>query len=164
MGQVATSAMDVALPQESTSEEITLWLTSLPDWAQRADEVKALYDQNLSAANIATKLGLKFRAIAKALNWWYTQRGLPVPSGNEKRSRIIYAPKRDVIFEDVIALWKADMPLHAIAKRLGTSRNTVTAMVKLWHKQQGLPWLNGQARRKQIREKRDQSNNSSDAA
>lgn len=162
--QIAASAFDIELPDSVREEEIVIRFAPLPIWAERADEVKALYDQNLSAMEIAKKLGLKFGAIAKALNWWYTQQGLPVPSGTEKRSRIIYAPKRDVIFEDVIALWKADLPLHAIAKQLGTSRNTVTAMVKLWHEQQGLPWLNGQARRKQIRENRDQSDNSSDAA
>lgn len=162
--RVASSAFGVSLPETDVQEEITVCFAPLPIWAARADEVKALYDQNLSAVKIAEKLGLKFGAIAKALSWWYVQRGLPVPSGSEKRSRIIKpTPIQDAVKAEVIRLWMAGVPIHAIAKQVGCSRNSVTVVIKRWHEEQGKPWLNGQARRKQLRLQRE-SESDQDAA
>lgn len=149
----------------SEEEEITICFAELPAWAQRADEVKELYDANRSAVTIAAQLGLKFGAIAKALNWWYTQRGLPVPSGNEKRARIIYAPKRDLILADVMKCYHEGWPIERIASEFSCSTNTITAMVKKWHEDQGLPWVHGKIRQRQLRLKRESDKkNNQDAA
>lgn len=138
------------------SESVTLCFAPLPIWAQRADEVKALYDQNLSALAIAEKLGLKFAAIAKGLMWWYVQRGLPVPTGSEKRSRIIRpTPIQDAVISQVIQLWNEGKPIQTIAEMVGCSRNSVTVMIKKWHQEHGLPWLHGKTRQKQLRLERE---------
>ncbi|MFT3882004.1 MAG: recombinase family protein [Gemmatales bacterium] len=154
--QIASSVLGMQLPMDQPVERVVLSFAPMPEWAERANEVKKLYDENHSAVTIAAQLGLKFGAIAKALRWWFTQRDMPVPSGSEKRDRIMRpTPIQDAVMEKVIRLWKEHWPIHLIAKEVGCSRNSVTVMIKKWHHDNGLPWLNGQARRKQIREERD---------
>jgi DNA invertase Pin-like site-specific DNA recombinase len=152
-GQLAVGVLGVKETLfQGEAEEVTLTFAELPIWARRADEIKALYDQNLSAFDIAEKLGLKFGAIAKALKWWYSQRGTDVPSGSEKRARIMRpTPIQDSVMADVIRLYVAGMPLRDISKQAGCSRCSVTVIIKKWHQEQGTPWLHGKTRQKQVR-------------
>jgi len=164
LDQLGSAALGRKVSASDAVEEVSLCFGPLPIWAERADEVKALYDQNFSAITIAQKLGFKFGAIAKALEWWFVQHGLSVPTGAEKRARIIRpTPVQDAVLDKVMQLWKDGWRLYDIAKETGCSRNSVTAMIKKWHEQEGRPWLNGQARRKQIRLDRE-ANKDQDAA
>lgn len=124
---------------------------------ERADEVKALLDQNLMMAEIALQLGLHRSQVTGALQHWYTVRGLPVPDGRARRSTLekkhLSAPLYQEIADRAMEFCEQGKLLHSVAKELNVDRNTVTQAISWWHRSRGLPVPDGRTRRKTLEHK-----------
>jgi DNA invertase Pin-like site-specific DNA recombinase len=123
--------------------------------AERADRVKALYDEGWSMTAIAKRLGSNINSVRKALVAWYEQRGLPVPDNRSRRNARPapdgWRPKYQVIEPEVMKLVDEGLLLHEIAERLGYDRTTVKKAMEYGYAARGLTAPDGRARRKALR-------------
>jgi site-specific DNA recombinase len=119
-----------------------------------ADKVKAAYDRGLMIKEIAAELGITRYMARKALHHWYSSRGLQTPDGRSRRStldRKQQAPLKHVAIADaVMALYRENVPLQEIARRLSSHRDLMTKAVAYWHESRGLPVPDGRTRRKTL--------------
>jgi DNA invertase Pin-like site-specific DNA recombinase len=53
-----------------------------------ADRVMELYDQNVLLGDIAARLGCDRNTVTRAVAFWHTERGLPVPDGRTRRKNL----------------------------------------------------------------------------
>jgi hypothetical protein len=80
---------------EAYTEEIVVCFASPPPWAAVADQVKTLFDAGHRCEEIAAEVPCPYPWVAKALAWWYGERGLPVPDGRKCKDRRIPTPERE---------------------------------------------------------------------
>jgi hypothetical protein len=59
-----------------------------PRYQEIADEAKRLYDEGLLVGEIARRLQCDKNTLTKALAYWHTSRGLPVPGGRTRRKSL----------------------------------------------------------------------------
>ncbi len=59
-----------------------------PRYQEMADEAKRLYDEGLLVGEIARTMQCDKNTITKALAYWHTSRGLPVPDGRTRRKSL----------------------------------------------------------------------------
>jgi TolA-binding protein len=80
-----------SLPDGSNSvksREVSILFAKLPPWVALADRAKEAFDAGVRFEEIASQLGCPDHWVAKALNWWYRSRDLPVPDGRKCKSRL----------------------------------------------------------------------------
>lgn len=138
--------------------ELNLDIRILSPREALADEVKALWDQDLLVKAIAAKLSAEHgrkigrNLVTLALNEWFTSRGLPVPDGRSRRATLktkhMDPTLYDRMAEAVLRLFNEGLLYSEIAERLDLDRNTVTAIVKRWHEERNLAVPDGRTRRK----------------
>jgi site-specific DNA recombinase len=91
-------------------------------YVQIKNEVKSLWDQNLSAVKIAKSLKTSTITVMRAITHWHRTRGLPVPTG---RSRLQDRIRR------VKELHDARRQVKEIAAELGLSRSGVRVLLRM---------------------------------
>jgi site-specific DNA recombinase len=142
------------------SEMIELLFADPPPWAEWADRIKEGYDRGLRYEDIAEELNCKYGWIALGLQWWHESRGLPVPKGNDKRPRPKLKPIASKIVDEAKVLWDQGMKLAEIAARLSCDKGTLLVALQKWFADRGLPYPDGRTRRKQLRLRRKEMNQS----
>ena len=65
-----------------------------PTFKRIADEVMSQYRDGVLLGDIAARLNVNPNVIAKAVAFWHTQRGLPVPNGRTRRKSLTIKCKR----------------------------------------------------------------------
>ncbi|MEQ8788669.1 MAG: recombinase family protein [Pirellulaceae bacterium] len=122
-----------------------------------SEKVKELYDQGMMMALIAERLGCSRSRATAALKFWFESRDLVMPDGRTRRGELkqkhIEPPLYQRISEQVIELFRVDTLLQDIADTLKVDRNTVTAAIRWWHEQRGIPVPDGRTRRKELQQK-----------
>lgn len=63
--------------------------TTTPQYQRLADEAVRLKEQNKSNLKIAEILNTSDTMIAEAIAWWYSSRGLPVPTARDWRHKVL---------------------------------------------------------------------------
>jgi hypothetical protein len=136
-------------------QEVTIDIREPSPAEERADQVKALYDEEWTNSVIAARLGLNLNQVRQALVAWYQQRGLPTPDNrsrrNARRAPDGWRPKYQVIAPDMMRLAAEGLLLHEIAKLLHCDRTTVKKAMEYWYASQGQTAPDGRARRKSVR-------------
>ena len=61
----------------------------LPLYQKIADDVKRLCDEDVLLADIAETLGADRNTVTKAIKFWHTSRGLPIPDGRTRRKSLV---------------------------------------------------------------------------
>lgn len=125
-----------------------------------ADEVVELFNQGLHYKTIARVLSERHAAkishtlVVKALHFGLAARGVATPDGRIRRttlSRWTVDPDfQEKLMPQVMEMYNADVLLVEIARKLDVDRNTVTAIVARWHREQGLPVPDGRERRSSL--------------
>ncbi|MFP4053561.1 MAG: recombinase family protein [Phycisphaerae bacterium] len=130
-------------------KSLQITLHQQPVHERIAEDVKRLWDEGLKYTKIAERVGWNRNLVAKALNWWREQHGLDPVDGREHVGRLQPEPTlAERIADEVMELVEQDVPLGDIAKRLDTSRNTITRSIRVWHEARGLPVPDGRALRR----------------
>jgi len=111
-----------------------------------ADRAKALFDEGRKCREIADGLGCGRTLTTRALAHWFSSRGLPVPDLRSLRCRLPSHSKATELADRVMAMWDGGSKLQVIAAELGCDRNTVTAALKHWHAERGIPAPDGRSR------------------
>jgi len=134
-------------PELAARAAITIDFVELPPWAAIADRVKGLIDAGFLYADIAVQLGCIPSWPAKALAYWYEERGLPAPDGRSTRGRLSDTPEELALRQRAMELWDTDLSMQDIAAALGCCLQTLKARVADWHTAQSLPIPDGRNRR-----------------
>jgi hypothetical protein len=116
---------------------------------QRADQVKALYDERKTMTEIAGILGLNRNSVRQAFVSWHESRGLPVPD-NRQRPREKKATLSERLADSAKALWDEGLLMQEIAEKLDSHRDQVTQAIAFWFTSRGLPVPDGRTRRKEL--------------
>jgi DNA invertase Pin-like site-specific DNA recombinase len=121
---------------------------------EKAEEVKALYDQGLLNTVIAQKLKTSKSQVTKLLHHWFESRGERMPDGRARRSQLLVKHADPLPYQQletqVMELYDQKHPLQDIAGTVDRDRNTITAVIKRWHEARGLPVPDGRTRRKSL--------------
>ncbi len=101
--------------------------------------------------DIAESIGKDRNFTKKAFAIWHEKRGLPVPDvrSHPNRHRDPNLPER--LVDQVMPLYKANLPMQEIAERVGHDKNIITAAVRMGCEREGIPYINGRTRRLKIR-------------
>jgi len=116
----------------------------------RADEAWQLRDQGLLNVEIGEQLGCVRSMVTKLLRHAAKMRGVPFEDGRRCRRKNRTPPMYVRVAPDVGRLVDEGLLLAEIAERLGLDRNTVTKAYNRYRADQGLPPLDGRARRKSL--------------
>jgi hypothetical protein len=153
---VTALARSLSLPEKQLpadqirAEEVTLDFIEPPPWAAVADRVKELFDAGASQDNIAARIPCSYPWVAKALAWWYRERGLPVPDGRGLRKRLRKATQAEELADRAKALWDQGLLMQEIAERLECGKDAVTGAIAHWFRSRGLVVPDGRTRRKDL--------------
>ena len=129
-------------------EQVSIPFASPPPWAAVADQIKVLHEKGMTAYAISNELHCIYSWIAKGLEWWHQQRGLPMPTYQEKRGKLDKLSQAEAIADEVIQMIDEKVPFHEIANRLRCHRDTVTAAKKIGYERRGLPVPDGRLLRR----------------
>jgi site-specific DNA recombinase len=135
---------------ETPFKSLEIALRDDPPWAQFAQRVKERFDAGLEYDRIATELQCPTHWVAKALAWWHTERGLPVPDGRTLKARLDRPTLAVALADQIKTLWDAGMPMQSIAAKVECSRDIVTAAIQYWFESRGLPVPDGRHRRREL--------------
>ena len=136
-----------------------------PDEAEQfAEEAKELADQpDMLIKDVAEELSRRHgrkigrNMITNALRHWYASRGLEMPDGRARRATLKRKSVTPGLYEAhvdcIMQMFDEGILLSAIAEKVGIDRNSLTAFVRRWHEEQGLPVPDGRTRRRILREK-----------
>jgi DNA invertase Pin-like site-specific DNA recombinase len=116
-----------------------------------ADEVKRLWDAGVKELDICKQLGMSRTLFSSALDYWYAKNDAVRPDGRQTRGRIPSDRRADKLQNQIMDLFKQDLPISVIAERTGCGLEVVREAVTKWHAQSGLPVPDGRARRREIR-------------
>lgn len=140
--------------QDEVGPEIHVDFRDPPAEAVIAEKVKALFDQGMLYKDIAQQLGVYRPLVVKALKYWYSSQGLPLPDGRRRRFELDQkspkAYKFQQIAEEALGLYDQGLPLQDIAARLGCDRTTAGKAVQHAQTQRGLVPVDGRTRRKSL--------------
>jgi len=141
---------------ESTllKETVSVEFRTEPQWMQKADKVKALFDKHLKHKEIGQQIGCSRSRVGKILASWYEGHGLPVPDGRKLKKRLPSRAKAIGLADEVKKLLDEDLPMQEISTRLKCSKHTVTEAMRYWYESRGLPVPDGRHRRKEVNDKR----------
>ena len=145
---------------DDDSVEITIDLKRQPKHERIADEVKELADQGVSMAVIAKKFKAGSYTITRALRFWHESRGLEAPDYRKIRDRlktVPVPPKYQRIAEEAAKLVEQPLHIHEIAERVGANRDTTAKAINWWREQHGQPKVDFRHRRKELTQKRRES-------
>jgi len=135
---------------EAAGEEIVVDFREPEAYERIADRVKGLFDAGVLFDEIAAQLGCHRNTAAKALAYWYEQRGLTAPDGRSCRTRLSKLTLPEQLADAAKALWDQDLLMQEIATRLGCNRDTVTKAIEYWFGSRGLKAPDGRTRRKNL--------------
>ncbi len=148
---------ELAADANSFSEEVVIDFREPPEIDALAERAKELYDQGLMNAQIAKLLGCSRSRMTAILKHWFASRGMEMPDGRSRRASLaqkhLDAPLYQRIANDVMALVHQGKLLQEVAKDLEIDRNTVTASIRWWHAERGMPIPDGRTRRKGLQRK-----------
>lgn len=116
-----------------------------------ADEVKLLWDEGLMYKEIGQRVGLHTTGVTKALRHWYVERGLASPKRGAQPRRQQHMHLAEHLSDQVKELLDLGLSHKEAGSRLQCSLSTITAAVKHWHEQRGLPAPDGRTRRRELR-------------
>ncbi len=141
--------------EHSGAHEITIEFRDVPQWLQRANQVKALVEEGILPHDIAQRLGLKPRSITVLYHRWYAHHGLPIPEEYQRLSCKSAAEQPVPVYQRIAAevqrLADQGLSLQDIAAHCDVDRNTITATMKYLAQQRGERLMDGRARRKMLR-------------
>jgi hypothetical protein len=83
--------------------EVTIDFVELPVWAKLADQVKELYDADLTYGQIGERLSISYESVSKAFKYWHKQREVPIPPTRSKKLRA-HPSKAELFSEAASAL------------------------------------------------------------
>jgi len=140
--------------EDDDGVEISIEYRDPPAIIQESERAKELYDEDLMNAEIGVQMGCARSRVTKLLKYWFESRGLEMPDGRSRRSMLkkkhMEPPLYQQIADRVMVFYKQGMLLGDIAKKIGCDHNTITAAVRWWHEQRGLPVPDGRTRRKEL--------------
>ncbi len=113
--------------------------------------VHSMWNDGASCDDIAKALKVSRSRVTAIFDYAEEELGLPKPDTRGRR------PLSDIqlsIEKEVIARYQAGERLEEITKALSVSKPTVNRCLKRWHDQQGVPMMDGRARRKMLSEQR----------
>ena len=116
----------------------------------RADEAWRLREQGLLGVEIGERLGCGRSMVTKLLKHAAAMRGAAFDDGRRCRRRNRTPPMYVRVAPEVGRLMEEGLLLAEIADRLKLDRNTVTKAYNRYRADQGLPPLDGRARRKSL--------------
>jgi hypothetical protein len=149
VGGRQTAAPSPNLPAEA-GEEIVLDFREPDSHEGLADRVKELFDSGVSFDEMAAQMGCHRNTVAKALAYWYEQRGLTAPDGRSCRQRLARPTLPERLADAAKEFWDRGLLMQEIAARLGTNPDTVTKAVEHWFRSRGLEEPDGRTRRKSL--------------
>lgn len=140
---------------DSPDMEIHVDFREPPPYEAIAEQAKALFDQGMLYKDIAKQLNVTRALVIKAINFWFTSRGLPVPDGRLRRFELEQqtpdAYKFQQIAEEALELYDQGLLYKEIAERLDCDYTTVTKAVHHAQIQRGLTPVDGRTRLKALR-------------
>ncbi|MCA9094991.1 MAG: recombinase family protein, partial [Planctomycetaceae bacterium] len=122
-----------------------------PESERLADEVVRLWNQGMLLKDIAESIGKDRNFTKKAFSIWHEKRGLPVPDVRSHPNRHRDPNLSERLVDQVMLLYKANLPMQEIAKQVGHDKNIITAAVRIGCEREGIPYINGRTRRLKIR-------------
>ena len=138
-------------PADIKREVVVLDLREPSTTARLADEVKKLWDEGLTRKEISKRVGLHPTGVTKALRYWHVDRGLTPPKRSAQPRRPKGQRLAEQLADQIKSLLDLGLSYEETAARLKTSLTTITASVKHWHEQRGLPVPDGRTRRRELR-------------
>ncbi|QEG18196.1 hypothetical protein GmarT_40820 [Gimesia maris] len=113
-----------------------------------------MYDNGEPIKNIAEALNVGRSRVILLLHEAFELLGLEKPDGRQRRWQLDTAHQKPLfhqnIADNVMELFHKKKTYGEIARQLGVDRNVITAAVKFWHQQKGLPVPDGRSRRKTL--------------
>lgn len=133
------------------SDVVVLDLREPSPTERLADEVKLLWDEGVPYHVIGQRIGLHPTGVTKALQHWHVERGLAPPklSAQPRRQKSLHLAEQ--LADPVKELLDRGLSHKETGSRLQCSLSTITAAVKHWHEQRGLPVPDGRTRRRELR-------------
>jgi site-specific DNA recombinase len=135
--------------QSEGDSDIFLDFYDAPVWTKIMDQAKALVDSGMTDEQVSRDLKCPEVWVFKAVRYWYTQHGLTPPDRRKVPIKRQPTPIEPIVVP-VMELWNQNLHIYEIARHLGLSRKRVRAAIKFWQISQGLPWVDGRTRRKNL--------------
>lgn len=144
--------------QDVLAEEVTIDFVDENPLDAKAEEAKALRDAGLLHQEIAKQMNCWPSCVTKYLKHWERLHGQPLPPKRQKQDRQLCQHQQ--IADEVMPRVENGELLQDIAVALDVDRNVITAAIRWWHEQRGLPVPDGRSRRKQLLKKTSRSRRS----
>ena len=103
-----------------------------------SDNAKALWDENLSVLQIASKLGCSAPTIEKALDYWHAAKGLKRPTTEERKQKLLAQMKE---------LYDQGKQYQEIGAVVGLCARSVKLLLKEYLATLGIQILDGRSRK-----------------
>ncbi len=130
--------------------EVSVDFRDPPPEAAIAEKVKTMFDLGMLYKDIAKQLNVYRPLVPKALKYWFTSRGLPVPDGRLRRFELEHATPNAYVFqqiaEEALQLYHQGLLVKQIAEQLDCHYITATKAVHHAQVQRGLAPLDGRTR------------------
>jgi DNA-binding MarR family transcriptional regulator len=127
-----------------------------------SDQAWEMYQQNMLNVEIAERLQCSQAKVTGLLKKAAARRGVTIEDGHRRRSGLVRkhreAPFYERIVPEVGRLVEEGLLLAEIGERLNVDRTTLTRAYKKYRADNGLPPLDGRARRKLLEKKNRPAN------
>ena len=121
---------------------------------REAEIARQMHRAGKLCREIAIELGYSKSKVTKLLKYAAEKHGEVLEDGRSRRSKL--AKKHldpqlyDQIVEEVMRRYEAQQLLQDIALGVGVCRDSITAIIRKWHEERGLPVPDGRTRRKTL--------------
>lgn len=140
---------------ERGTSEVVIDIREPHQYERLSAPIKEDFDSGLLIDQIKEKHGCSYTVVDRALNYWHQVHGTNRTDGRTLRSRLPKQRASDRLKDEVMVLWRQDLQVQEIAKKLDCGLETVRAAVVDWHQENGLPVPDGRQRRREIRLRRE---------
>lgn len=147
---VGRTGNGVAAP-ESEQTLVRIDIRKPTEVERLSDEVYRLWNEGKLLKEIARQLGKNRNLISQAFQFWHESRNLPVPKHRSQPNRQKAQNLPERLVDQVMPLYKANLPMQEIATRIGHDKNIVTKAARIGCEREGIPYINGRTRRLKIR-------------
>lgn len=135
-------------------QEITIDFREPTKSDEQIEVAWEMLNDSVPIKEIAVALGVSRSRVTHILKLAYAAKGVAPIDGRQRRSTLPESTRPPTLADsrmgEVMELYHQDVLLSDIAIRLALDRNTVTAIISKWHRQQGLTAEDGRTRRKRL--------------